>query len=1167
MKLKQIKLSGFKSFVDNITINVDGSLVGIVGPNGCGKSNIIDAIRWVLGESSARQLRGESMQDVIFNGSLKRKPVSRASVELIFDNSIKVISGMWSAYDEISIKRQLARSGESTYYINNQVVRRKDITDLFLGTGVGTRGYAIIEQGMISRVIDAKPEELRLYLEEAAGVSKYREKRKDTVAKLEDTKDNLIRIEDINSELVKQINNLTIQAEAAHKYQHLQNELKLQQIILTQLKIAKSDTILNEINTTIDDIRKNTINIEISIGKYQQDLEEKLVLKSIKDDEISKLTEKFNMLRTDIARLEERQQHNKNLKERIDTDKLKLTQELVELEFQISEAKKEYLEINARISINNTEIEEKQIVRENQLIMLELALDEYNKICANLNSKVTEVSQSKHALDISKNTYEHKKQQLQNFNNRLKKLEQEKDDNILDFNQSYFAIKDEIVELEDELMRVEEELTVAKTSKLDLGLEINKLSSTVYEVKSEKTSIMSKLATISELLNKQVAPKGDVVNFINSEDILSPLWQNIVVLSGYELAVEVALGDVLNSIHLLGFNKIKKLPDSLTTFWVGEYTAARPINLEDGIDTLNKFVTIKDEKFASIYNILSIYIVCDNFDTGLALIKELSEEQVIITKDGHLLTKNYVTFNALSSQNHILEYQSKISVLENELNRLDSKLVKLEEELLQGKTKCTKYENTVTRLEESYNQSLKKKHELQLKFTKEEQIFIQNKHYQEKITEEYNLLIKEIEYIDNEIEEIKIKIEDSEIDVEYLREKLNLVELEKKEIEIKYNLAKSDLSNIDEALQNKITGNELLKQKFYNFDELVKEKEIHIERNREKISDLETDANNLIIKDDANELQFMQDEINNLGSALEEKNKETNATITEIGKLRRDIDGLLKEKEKLVVQLNQLALRQQEQVLSLQNYNEALFGMGAEDYLYDKASDSIKKCKFRVSEVQEQINVLNCEVEKLGLVNLKAIEDLEDCNNKHQDIVSKVSDLKESITMLEGAILQIDEETRSLLTDTYNRVNQIFTVYFKTLFGGGSANLELSEKDILVSGMQIFAEPPGKKNSSIQLLSGGEKALTAMSLVFAFFNLNPAPFCLLDEVDAPLDDANTSRFCNLVQELALKVQFVYISHNRLAMEMADQLIGVTMQEKGISTTVSVNLVEAVKHAV
>ncbi|MFN7093903.1 MAG: chromosome segregation SMC family protein, partial [Burkholderiales bacterium] len=656
MKLLQIKFSGFKSFADTTAINIKGNLVGIVGPNGCGKSNVMDAVRWVLGESSAKQLRGESMQDVIFNGSTSRNPVSRATVELVFDNSAKTLPGLWNRYSEISIKRLLSRQGESIYYINNQVVRRRDITDLFLGTGVGSKGYAVIEQGMISRIIESKPEELRLYLEEAAGVSKYREKRKETLNRLQDTRDNLLRLEDIQGELSKQIEYLAQQAQTAKHYQQLQAQLKQKQLLQVLIKMSKAETTLNEIKCNIANhesaLAENSAKLELvdaelinrSAEKVQQELH------------LAKLTSQFNLLRTNLARLEERRRHGLELAERLAKDKYEFTEQLDDIHTHILELKQLTEEVTQEITANRLIIEEKQLIKEQKTVDFEAIEALYIKAGDMLTECGNEVNGVRRELDLLNNTLTHKKSQSSNLTTRLKRLEQEGAPNSLDFNQNYFELKDEMSELAMELEELTLELTDSKEQLATVIASKAEQHEQIQVNKANVSVINSQLATLNELLSQQ-SHQQDLTQVFDQIQLSAPLWHYIQVSPGYELAVEAVLADLLSARIIEDLNLLTAMPEQKLALWFSGSSSVTP---KPG--SLATYVVINNNKLLGLHAILNEYQIVETLEAALP-----QDGAKLVTRDGHILTANYVVFNANAGQTNVLEYQNKLLVLEGEL--------------------------------------------------------------------------------------------------------------------------------------------------------------------------------------------------------------------------------------------------------------------------------------------------------------------------------------------------------------------------------------------------------------------------------------------------------------------------------------------------------------------
>ncbi len=1148
MKLSQIKLSGFKSFVDSLTINISGQLVGIVGPNGCGKSNIIDAIRWVLGESSARQLRGDTMQDVIFNGSISRKAVSRASVELVFLNDGQILSDLWNSYAEISIKRILSRNGESAYYINNQVVRRRDITELFLGTGVGSKGYAVIEQGMINRIIEARPEELRAYLEEAAGVSKYRERRKETVSRLDYTQENLVRLEDICSELQVNIEKLSEQAQVASLYQDLNSELKQLQLTQLVLKIEKAKTSLDDANKLINNYKQElSINAE-EIQALQNKLSSEYKAKDIHTPILASLNEEFNQLRFNIAKFEERQKNNYNRKEKVTTESEQIRLQLEAVKNQIEELGYLKQETIIELDLKSDDIIEQQLLRDEKVV----SYNQMEQVYIESGRKVTQLSnqlnQIRHELGLINNTINHKKQQLNSLNTRLVKLTQETSINLLDLDQEYTVLKNTLDELELTLEVLLDELNYEKDKKTELELMQAAALEKIHQLKNQKVALETKINTLKQLLAKQNV-KFDLSEIAANCD--KQLWQALEVEPGYEVAVEIALGHLLPAWPFQTINDILKTPEHLMAFW---QVSDRALSAES---ELSKRVRINDTRFNQIYKVLNQYTVASSLIEAQSLLQK--SQTHVITLDGHIVTAEYIIFNANTNNSHILEYQNQINELENELIKIEDELIYNQMEYDDHAASLNTLKHKLIGQEQKYQEQLNYKHKLNLELTKQEQNHLHIKRHQEKVVAEIAILTKDIEFANAEIAKLEDQIEERNLVVENSEYNYEQVQIKYDEDITNFNLIKNELSAFDNKLNQLELNSKLLQQQIGLSDKQISDKKVHIEQLNQQLIILANEKEQLTADTITCELDLAKETINNLMLKIEEEKALIAKLDLTINEYKSQLNKLEQQKSKTQDALNKAFLAQQEHTIVLHNDEENISSLDIKEY---NSNEIITNNKLSLNQIQTRITQLKQQIDQMGLVNLKAIEDLGLAQTKYDDLSFQVNDLTNAIALLEQAIVQIDGETRKILNDTYVKVNEMFNVYFKILFGGGGAKLELTDEDILISGLQIFAEPLGKKNSSIYLLSGGEKALTAMSLVFALFNLNPAPFCILDEVDAPLDDANTARFCKLVKELAVKTQFVFISHNRLAMEMAEQLVGVTMQEKGVSTTVSVELIDA-----
>lgn len=1150
MKLQQIKLSGFKSFVDSTAIEVHGQLVGIVGPNGCGKSNVIDAVRWVLGESSAKQLRGDSMLDVIFNGSIKRKAVSRATVELIFDNSAKSLYGLWNTYDEISIKRLISRQGESNYYINNQQVRRKDINELFLGTGVGTKGYAVIEQGMISRIIESKPEDMRLYIEEAAGVSKYREKRKETLQRLSDTAENLQRLEDIHSEIIKQLSTLKEQAQVAELHQRLNQELSTKQTLVMAIKVHDANKILAEANQFIQHCEDELRVLGYQLEEVNQNLTVEQDKKVIQEQRLQDLMQQFNELRTALARVEERYKHYSDLLKRFENESTDLAAKEQEIKQEIEELAIQSENIAEKIADNQFEISEQTLCREEQQQLVETQQEKYNQIAEQVSNRQSGSAKLKHELDLLENNLRHKQQQKTNQSTRLARLREE--GNTLDFDQNYHFIKEEIELVAEDLLTNESSLEQKNQQAEQYKQQFESLQRELNQQQQLLAGSNARIATLNSLLtNKNDADNSDAL----FTKVVSELWQALEVEAGYEQVLEVALGNLLQSKVLADLNELNTTPKQALNIWLSNTQA---ITVQAG--SLSERLKLRDENLQGVYGYLNNYYLLDNVEQH----KQLAPGQYGVTRDGHLASCDFIRYHANSDGHSLLQYQQQFQQEELEQQRLSDLADELQVKLTAQQQLQQQLHNDIVSLDAKHKRLLVKKHDLQLEFTKQEQIYLQNKRHQERVAQESELLTHEISHLDMEIQELELQLEDKHLAHEELDLAAQDIEMERLEHETALQLAKNKLQDLDNKINRYIIDNQLLQQQKLNAQNLSEEKKLYLAAAAQKLAELSQERQSFNSNDQAQEIMQLQQQIAEIAAQMQETQQGLDQLSNKIIGLKNQASSLNSNYQRNLEKINQTKFKQQEQQILLSTYQENLAKL---ELTIPELEEMLTQNQQSLGALSSACRELEQQIAALGLVNLKAIEDLTNASTKEQELLSQIEDLQTATATLKDAIEHIDGETRTLLQTTFDKLNQAIVVYFRTLFGGGDARLALTDKDILIAGVQIFAEPPGKKNSTIHLLSGGEKALAAMSFIFALFSLNPAPFCLLDEVDAPLDDANTQRFCNLVQELSSKTQFVYISHNRLAMEMADQLVGVTMQEKGVSTVVSVSLIDAVKHAV
>ncbi len=898
MRLSKIKLSGFKTFVEPTTLTLPSNLVGIVGPNGCGKSNVIDAVRWVLGESSAKYLRGESMSDVIFNGSASRKPVSNASIELFFDNSEKKIVGEFAKYNEISTRRVITRDGQSEYYLNGTKCRRKDITNLFLGTGLGPRSYAIVQQAMISSLIEAKPDEMRVFLEEASGISKYKQKRKETESRIKNTRENLNRLNDLKEEIEKQIKRLKKQARDAEKYKELKDREKDIEGEIIYCKITDIDTKLERNDTESKSYRETYDDRLTKLRKIEADIEEI----RIKNNEVN---ESFNL------------------------------------------RQKDHFEIQANIA------------RIEQSIEYEKELESQKSINA---------QEIKRELDRIRGEYSEDKIELERINTELDSK-----------NKSNEANRITLAQLENDLKNTSDELVEEEQRNDIIRAELNDLKTT-YEGESVRVNLLEKQSS------EQNRQKEIIINVHQLKD---------------------------------GFFSLKAtLEESLSGF--------------------------SSETSKTIGNQL-----------------ETIEEKII----------------ELSS-----EYkETELKISENE------------EQLANSKTITGRTKKLIDELSEKKNESDQKKVDLA----------------NHRNTQSQKLTNIREGVQDSELKTESLKTSQQGLQTAISRLEAQITQLKSRSLELTTKGNPQTSINDDQKLELETLLNKSLES----------EKSLDIERKRQEemqllLRDQEVDRTNL------------------------------NAAVNQA---REDLEGF--------------KLKQKEYEVRKESLNEQLVSLGTD---YVSIDENFSSKNITLESLSSELEKILRGIDRLGAINLAAEAEYKEESSRMQKLDEQFDDLNRALETLTGAIKQIDDESKSRFSETFKKVNEGLSKHFPRLFDGGKAYLDLEDNDALNGGVFVMARPPGKRNSNIHLLSGGEKALTAVALLFSIFELNPAPFCLLDEVDAPLDDTNVSRFCEIVREMSSNVQFVVITHNKTTMELTKQLIGVTMSEPGVSRLVSVDLDEAIE---
>lgn len=1169
MRLNSIKLSGFKSFAEPTNFQLPGQLVGVVGPNGCGKSNIMDAVRWVLGESKASELRGESMQDVIFNGSGNRKPASRASVELVFDNADARAGGQWNQFAEIAVKRVLTRDGTSSYYINNQPVRRRDVQDVFLGTGLGPRAYAIIGQGTISRIIESKPEELRLFLEEAAGVSKYKERRRETENRLKDTRENLTRVEDILRELNANLEKLEKQAEVAAQYRTLQQsgELKLHQLWFLKHRDAASEEArvkqavleaTNALEARLAELRHGEAELEqIRQAHYaasdalhaaQGTLAEAAL-------EVSRLEERIRYVVEGRQRVEQRLMELKAQSGQWDERRTQAQDELEQLATQIAEAEEQGGVLEAQAEEQSGRLPE-----------LEDALRAAQARSNEQRNAVSAVQQQIQVLAAESRSVDDQRRQL---TTRRERLAGERA-------QLAAPETDRLGELKERFAAADEARGVADARAHELGEQVPALDEERRAKQEQVNAEAGKQADLSarlealRALQEKVQTEGKLKPWLAKHglDGLQGLWTKIHIETGWETALESALRERLNALEVGRVETVRAFAADAPPAKLAFYTA-QGVHAPGGEHTLlprlSDLLRLGDAGLKALLNdwLEGVY-TAQSIDEALAARDKLTHGEVITTREGHQVSQFAVAFYAPDSeQAGMLARAQEIENLERQQRAQSLITEEARSALVRAEAAYTDASQRLVVARREAGEAQTRAHQIQVELLRLTQLA-------EQTSARAGQLDEELGEIDGQLEELNERRATGEARFEELD--MQLATTQERHAELEEGVIAAERALADAREQLRALERQAQEAQFHARSLAARRGELQraIETAQQQI---EANTRSMVQLDE--ELQRLTDTSAQAGlqEALALKLEREAA----LGAQRSEYDDLtlrLKRAEEQRLQHEQSLQPLRERITKLQLEEQAA-QLGGAQYLeqltaaavdLEALGKGIEENGVKLYGLQGEIDRINREINALGAVNLAALDELTAARERKTFLDAQNADLQDAIKTLEDAIHKIDLETRDLLGSTFNQVNEHFGRMFPTLFGGGQARLVMTGDEILDAGVQVMAQPPGKKNSTIHLLSGGEKALTAIALVFAIFQLNPAPFCLLDEVDAPLDDANTERYAKLVTEMAQGTQFLFISHNKIAMEMAEQLIGVTMQEQGVSRIVAVDMEAAVSMA-
>jgi chromosome segregation protein len=1161
VRLIQLKLAGFKSFVDPTTIQLQGQRVGIVGPNGCGKSNIMESVKWVLGESSAKEMRSENMDSVIFNGSENRKPISRASVELIFDNSLGKAPTEWSQYAEISVKRVIEREKGSTYYINNLAVRRKDIADLFLGTGLGGRGYAIIGQNTISQIIEAKPEELRNYLEEAAGVSKYKERRRETEFRLRDTRENLSRIQDVLNEIIQQITKLESQAVIATKYNDLTQKQKFHQAQVWVLKKRDASIVWKKHQSQVEKLVNELEQQTAALRKIEAEVESLRQSHINASDEINKNQASFYEINAEVSNIENNIRNQNELLERS-------KKELIEIETNLAKNADDQLKFTNDIeeaAIEKTKLTELYKTKEENFNSLKSSIqsvegrylasvEQFNQAVIQFQSTQEKINLEKAMIDFILKTEDETNIRLAFLNNEIS--------NIDLTGQSLLNEKEnDLVDKQSHVKKIEGKIEENKSLATDLEEEIDTLRQQQIEIQKELSQIEGEIKTLAQIQDDAQGNES-LKSWTSQHNINTSnrLWEKLKIKTEWITAIESALGGRLNAV-LAQYESIShRPPASMVLANLNGSHSYKPKN--NKLNSVLDVIEISDPLLMNLLSEwLSDYYLIPKGESYKNFIGNLEQGEFLVNQQGDIFTKNSVSFYGKdASLNGILLRQERLKALQEQFPSIEKSYKNILKKLNEAELQLNDYEEQADSFNDKLKEALNELHQTEIEVERIQQSITYSNEKHSNITNEQNELKEKLTQIEIDKTAKSSLIHNLEIDAHRLLEQKTSSEEIKKRHEFEYESVKKQVNEAEIQLQESHFNLKIINNKINELNS--------------KINILYEDNKALNNKKDLAKASIDTEIIEALQLSLREKitvkdEREKILIASRDNLAQKETDLRECEQKRLQTEqavhpirdkLEQSRLNEQESKLLFEQFQNEINESQLDEMVL---SESITE-KTTVKDMQELCNKLQEDINLLGPVNLAAIHELTSEKERKGYLDSQVEDLTSASNTLEDAIRRIDKETRDRLIATFNEVNKNFTDFFKVLFNGGQAQLELLGEEILDTGIQVTAQPPGKKNTTISQLSGGEKALTATALVFALFKLNPAPFCLMDEVDAPLDDSNTLRFTNMVTEMSKNTQFLYVSHNKLAMEMAQQLIGVTMQESGVSRIVEVSLEEVEK---
>jgi chromosome segregation protein len=1164
MRLTTIKLSGFKSFVDPTVLHLPTNITGVVGPNGCGKSNIIDAVRWVMGESSASRLRGDALTDVIFSGSSARKPVAQATVELIFDNSDHVITGEYAAFDEISVKRSVSRDGQSHYYLNGAKCRRRDITDLFLGTGLGPRSYSIVEQGMISDVIEAKPEELRVHLEEAAGISKYKERRRETETRIRHTRENLERLTDLRDEVGKQLEHLRRQARQAEQYQALQGE---RQGLATEFRALQ----FRAVDARLAGLREQHAKAETRLQQViaaQRDTERRIEQGRVARDAAAGALATAQAASYDVAarlaRIEQDIAHQRDLALRLKKNREDAEQALGEIARHIGEDACSLAALQQALAADAPRLEALREADTAASLRQREAEDALADWQRRADAQAAAEAEALRGADLARARIEHLERAARDADRRLAQLQGERATLDLEaLGARLLALEHEHDHTRDGLEALNTTLDARKQALAGLQERQGEAQREQADVRKQLQAARGRLASLEALQHAALGQEqGAGREWLRRHglDQAARVGERLQVEPGWETAVETALGQMLEAV-------LVEAPDDLLEGLaeLGEGRLGLVAAADGALDCADTSLAARVRGPLALRRMLVRLHGADDLAAARRLLPTLADGDAIITRHGERLGQGWWrVVRANSAKQGALLREREIQALRAEIDGLHQR-----ETLLDQTLAALKSETLVVE---------------QAREDAQRSVYLAHRGVSELAGQVQGLRGRRdsaqarIERIDSELAELANATAQGGEGVRGSRAELEATLARMGELETGRAALAGERQQLAAAL-------EAARQAARDGRDAVHGLALALESQRSQAAALEQGLARLGVQREQidarlGELAGQLDAGDAPVRALDAERQAVLAARVDAEKVlttaRAALEGVdadLRALEQARHQHDADALAARERIA------EQRLGMQAEEIEAERLRAAVAEAGADLAQLLDTLPVeadlaareqgladIESRLHRLEPVNLAAIQEHAEAEQRKQYLDAQDADLCAALDTLEEAIRKIDRETRSRFKDTFDRVNSSFQELYPRLFGGGHAYLELTGEDLLDTGVAIMARPPGKRVSNISLLSGGEKAMTAVALVFAIFRLNPAPFCLLDEVDAPLDEANVGRFTSMVAEMSQQVQFVYVTHNKATMESAQQLCGVTMREPGVSRVVSVDLAEAARLA-